>query len=47
MDVKGGGGMHLAVNLFKFGTKISLRKLWAAYVLCENMRQKEIPILCI
>ena len=35
-------GWHVFVEYFKFGTKISLRKLWVVHVLCENSKQKEI-----
>ena len=40
--LRGGGGQHLAVNFCKFGTKISLGKLWVAFVFRKNKRQREV-----
>ena len=49
MAVKVGGGQHLAVNFCKFGTKISLRKSWVAYVFCENKGHREVSfyLFCV
>ena len=42
MAVKGGGGQNLAVNFYKFGTKLSLGRLWLAFAFRENKRQTEV-----
>ena len=42
LGIRAREGQHLAVKVFKFETKISLRKFWVVYVLHKNKRQKGI-----